>query len=147
MCRFLFLCLLVTGAGRFATPALAQVNTDESAIRAILSAQVSDWNRGDVTTFMRGYWHNDSVMFITTKGPVYGYEPVLEHYRKAYPDKAAMGVLSFSGLILKKLSPDYYFVVGAFHLHRDAGDLNGQFTLLFRKIGGEWWIVVDHSST
>lgn len=145
--KIIFIFLLATAIGMSSNTARAQVNRDETAIRSILSAQVSDWNKGDVTTFMQGYWHDDSVMFITKSGPVYGYQPVLDHYKKSYPDKVAMGVLSFSGLILKKISPDYYFVVGAFHLHRDKGDVNGQFTLLFRKIKGEWKIIVDHSST
>jgi ketosteroid isomerase-like protein len=127
--------------------AAAQAPSDESAIRSILSAQVNDWNQGNVTSFMTGYWNNDSVMFITKKGPVYGYQPVLEHYKQTYPDKATMGTLSFSGLLLKRLSPDYYFVVGAFHLQRSAGNVDGQFSLLFRKIRGAWKIVVDHSST
>jgi len=57
-----------------------------------------------------------------------------------------MGKLHFKLLELKSLSPVYYFVVGKWHLQRSIGDLEGHFTLLFKKINGEWLIVADHSS-
>jgi len=40
----------------------------------------------------------------------------------------------------------YYFVVGKWHLSRTIGDLDGIFTLLFKKIKDTWVIVSDHSS-
>jgi ketosteroid isomerase-like protein len=119
---------------------------DEAAIRHVLDDQVSAWNNADVTTFMQGYWKSDSLTFIGSKGPNYGWQPVLDHYKKVYPDKAAMGALTFSNLILKRLSGDYYFVIGAWHLARTGGDVGGTFTLLFHKINGAWKIIVDHTS-
>jgi len=47
---------------------------------------------------------------------------------------------------MKKLSTDYYFIVGTWALKRSAGDISGYYTLLLRKINGQWVIVVDHSS-
>ena len=37
-------------------------------------------------------------------------------------------------------------VVGKWHLQRTAGDLQGIFTLLLKKINGKWLIAADHSS-
>ena len=37
-------------------------------------------------------------------------------------------------------------LVGKWHLKRKEDDLGGHFTLLWKKIDGEWKIVVDHSS-
>jgi ketosteroid isomerase-like protein len=127
-------------------PLALKAQTDEAAIRQVLHTQVAEWNKGDIAAFMTTYWNSDSVIFMTKTGPEYGYRPMLAHYKKSYPDKATMGMLSFSNLILKRLSPDYYFVIGAFHLTRMAGDVGGQFTLLFRKVNGEWKIAVDHTS-
>jgi hypothetical protein len=43
--------------------------------------------------------------------------------------------------------PGVAFVVGKFHLTRpEKGDLEGHYTLLFRKIKGKWLIVCDHTS-
>jgi ketosteroid isomerase-like protein len=119
---------------------------DELRIRRIMNDQVQAWNGGDITAFMQGYWNNDSLTFITKNGPEYGWQMVLDHYKKGYPDRSAMGFLQFDHLILKRLSPEYYLVIGSWHLQKDAGDMGGQFTLLFRKIHGEWKIVLDHTS-
>jgi ketosteroid isomerase-like protein len=134
-------------AAQLATAPSTQADPDIASIQQLLNQQVTDWNKGDIVAFMTGYWNSDSVMFMTKKGPEYGYKPVMEHYKQVYPNKAAMGTLDFSHLIYKRLSPEYFFVVGAFHLHKDDGtDTGGNFTLLFRKIDGAWKIVVDHTS-
>jgi len=57
-----------------------------------------------------------------------------------------MGKLSFNILQVKKLSNEYYYVVGKWMLKRTVGDLSGHYNLLFRKINGKWVIVADHSS-
>ena len=120
--------------------------TDEKSIRQLLSDQTRNWNNGDLEGFMNGYWENDSLLFIGKSGPKYGYQTTLANYRKGYPDTAAMGKLKFDILQMKRLSVMYYFVAGKFHLQRSIGDLEGYFTLLFKKMKGKWVIVVDHSS-
>lgn len=121
-------------------------NNDESAIRQILSRQNSAWNRGDLDSFMIGYWNNDSLLFIGHSGPRYGYETTLNGYKKSYPDTAHMGHFTSTILSMKKLSNEYYFIVGKWELKRSVGDASGYYTLLFRKINGQWVIVADHSS-
>src|SRR5450432_264858 len=120
-------------------------SVDEAAIRNVLSTQEAFWNSGNVENFMKGYWISDSLLFIG-KSVTYGWQKTLENYKKRYPDTAAMGKLLFNLLECKPLSPGYYFVVGKWHLQRSIGDLEGYFTLLFRKIHGQWVIIADHSS-
>ena len=119
---------------------------DEIQIRKILNTQTQSWNRGDVKAFMKGYWENDSLMFIGKSGVTYGYKNTLENYKKNYPDTAAMGKLTFTLIQVKRLSPEYYHVTGKWHLKRTIGDIGGHYTLLFRKIKGQWVIISDHSS-
>lgn len=119
---------------------------DEKAIRAVLETQRQAWNNGDIPTYMKGYWQNDSLMFIGKSGVTYGWEQTLLNYKKGYPDTAAMGKLDFTILQVKKLSDSFYFVVGKWHLTRSIGNVGGHFTLLFRKIKAQWVIVADHSS-
>lgn len=121
-------------------------NSDELAIRKILKNQVAEWNKGNIDNFMKGYWNSDSVMFVGKNGPVHGYTNTLNNYKKSYPDTTIMGKLHFIDLSLQKLSADYYFVIGKFLLTRTIGNTKGVFTLLFRKIKGEWVIIADHSS-
>ena len=115
-------------------------------IRNLLTRQTEAWNRGDIDGFMQTYWQNDSLMFVGKDGVTWGWKNTLEHYKKSYPDKAAMGQLSFDIVQLKKLSPEYFFVVGKWGLKRQAGDLSGHYNLLIKKINGEWKIITDHSS-
>jgi hypothetical protein len=119
---------------------------DEQAVKALLDRQTKAWNEGNIEEFMHGYWNNDSLMFVGKSGVTYGYTPTLNNYKKGYPDKAAMGELSFKFIKFKQLSPVYMFVVGKWHLKRSIGDVEGHYNLLFQKIKGEWVIIVDHSS-
>jgi ketosteroid isomerase-like protein len=124
---------------------LAQ-SADEQAVRKILHDQTVNWNAGNLEEFMKGYWKNDSLMFIGKSGVTYGYSNTLENYKRNYGDTVKMGKLSFDLKAVQQISPDAYFVVGKWNLKRTIGDLSGHYTLLFRKINGEWVIVVDHSS-
>ena len=127
-------------------PAFAGKRQDEQAIRALLQKQVAAWNTGNIAGYMVGYWQSDSLVFIGKSGPTYGYAATLARYQKSYPDAAAMGALTSDLLSLQRLSKDAYFAIGRWGLKRKAGDLSGSWTLLFRRIGGKWVIVCDHSS-
>ncbi len=129
----------------FSTNCFAQ-STDEIAIRKVMAKQSTAWSAGKIETFMEGYWKSDSLMFIGKSGITYGWDQTLKNYKKAYPDTTAMGQLTFTIISVKRLSADYYFLTGKFHLKRTIGDLEGYYTLLFRKINGEWKIVADHTS-
>jgi ketosteroid isomerase-like protein len=123
----------------------AQVS-DADKIEILLAQQVNAWNQGDIKGYMHGYWHSDSLLFIGNKGPQYGYDATLKHYMQAYPNITKMGNLKLEIESLKMLSDDYYFVVGSWFLKRTVGDLKGSYTLLVKKIRGQWLIVCDHSS-
>ncbi len=138
---FFFLTLML-----FASVSSFSQSKDETAIRQLLAVQTKAWNDGDVARFMKGYWESDSLMFIGKSGITYGWDNTLNNYRKGYPDTASMGKLKFDILIVKRLSKQYFFVVGKWHLKRSIGDVGGHFTLLLRKIQGEWKIISDHSS-
>ena len=125
---------------------LSAQSKDVKAIRQLLSNQSVAWNNGDLEGYMKGYWDNDSLMFVGKNGVAYGYKNTLNNYKKGYPDTAAMGKLSFTEIMIKKLSRKYYFIVGKWILKRSIGDLSGHFNLLLEKINGRWYIIVDHSS-
>jgi ketosteroid isomerase-like protein len=95
---------------------------------------------------MKGYWNNDSLIFVGQAGLSYGYNTALDGYKKRYDSPDKMGQLFFTLLSIKQLSPDYCFVLGKWLLKRKIGDVGGIYSLLFRKIDGRWQIVVDHTS-
>lgn len=137
--------VLVFAITFFSVTLFAQ-NKDELAIRAVMEEQVKTWNNGNIDAFMQTYWKSDSLLFVGSKGPSYGWQNTLEGYKKRYPDTVAMGKLDFEILQIKSLSSEYSFVLGKWHLKRTIGDAGGYFTLLFRKINSKWLIVVDHTS-
>lgn len=124
----------------------AAQSKDEKTIRNLLAEQTAAWNRGDIESFMKGYWENDSLMFIGKSGVTYGWTNTLNNYKKGYPDTAAMGQLTFTLIKLEKISRKYFQVVGKWFLKRSIGDVGGHYTLLLRKINRKWVIVADHSS-
>lgn len=140
--KYVFSCLALLF---FSASVMAQ-HKDERAIRSVMAAQESAWNRGDLEAFMAGYWNSDSLRFIGSRGLTYGWRQTLENYKKGYPDPDAMGQLKFTIISVELLSGKSAFVIGKWHLARKAGDLSGHYTLLWKKIKGKWVIVADHSS-
>jgi uncharacterized protein (TIGR02246 family) len=117
------------------------------AIKALMTAQQAAWNRGDIPAFLEGYWNSPDLTFSSPNGIVRGYSGVLDRYKKAYPDKQAMGELQFSGLEIRMLGPESAFVLGHWHLAREAGEVEGVFTLILRRFSPGWRIIHDHTST
>ncbi len=118
---------------------------DRQAILKVMADQQSAWNRGDIDEFMKGYWKSDSLLFVGKAAPTKGWQATLDNYKRGYPNKAAMGTLSFNILKVDVLDATNAFVLGGWNVKTDK-DAGGHFTLWFRKINDEWKIVVDHTS-
>lgn len=138
----LALLLFVAGSLRANPPA----DGAEKAIRAVLDAQVDAWNRGDVDAFMQSYWKSDKTEFVGSSGIFRGWQAVLERYHKTYPDRSAMGKVTFSDLEFTMLSSSAALVVGKYHLVRESDQPEGVFTLVFRKFPEGWRIINDHTT-
>lgn len=123
---------------------------DQKAIKAVLDAQQSAWNRGDVDAFLVGYWHSNDLTFSGSSGVSRGWDGVLARYKKNYPDRAAMGQLDFSELEFRFLGPDAALVLGKWHLKREedsvTADTGGVFSLVWQRFPEGWKIVHDHTS-
>lgn len=116
------------------------------AIRTVLNAQQAAWNRGNVPMFLEGYWNSPELTFSGSEGIVRGYDGLLERYQRSYPDQQRMGELEFSGLEIRMLGRDSALVLGHWHLRRRIGDVEGVFTLVFRRFPVGWRIIHDHTS-
>lgn len=133
-----------------AVPLAAQTEQQKSQIKtdvlAVMSEQVSAWNRGDVEGFMRGYWNSDQLVFASGDTVTRGWQPTVERYKKNYATKAAMGTLTFSDTEVTVLSKDAAVVLGSWALAREKDNPKGKFTLIFRRFKDGWKIVHDHTS-
>ena len=123
----------------------AQKGKIATNIRAVMNKQAADWNRGDIDAFMKGYWNSDKLVFVSSR-VTRGWQPTLENYKKSYPNKDAMGTLTFSDLEITVLSTDVALVLGSWSLLRAQDNPRGKFTLIFRKFKEGWQIVHDHTS-
>ena len=139
----LTICLAVVSRSSIASPAAP---SGESQIRAVLDMQTTAWNRGDIDTFMTGYWHSEETEFLGANGIARGWQAVLDRYRHSYPDRKTMGTLSFSDLEVHFTCADAAYVVGKFHLVRDSDQPSGVFSLDFRNFPEGWRIVLDHTT-
>jgi ketosteroid isomerase-like protein len=139
----LTICLAVVSRSSIASPAAP---SGESQIRAVLDMQTTAWNRGDIDTFMTGYWHSEETEFLGANGRARGWQAVLDRYQHSYPDRKTMGTLSFSDLEVHLTCADAAYVVGKFHLVRESDQPSGVFSLDFRNFPEGWRIVVDHTT-
>ncbi|MDJ0644407.1 MAG: DUF4440 domain-containing protein, partial [Flavobacteriaceae bacterium] len=96
--------------------------------------------------FMEGYIKSDSLKFIGSRGITYGWQATLDNYKKGYPTKDHTGTLTFDLLEFDQLSETIFFVIGKFYLKRKVGDASGHFSIILKKIDGQWKIIADHSS-
>ena len=119
--------------------------TDKAEILNVLSTQEKAWSNHDLEGFMQGYWKSDSLKFYGSRGLTYGWENTLKNYKKGYGTKAESCTLNFVINDISKIEGDNYWVMGEYHLKREAGNADGIFIIIFKKINGEWKIIADMS--
>ncbi len=115
-------------------------------IRNVMNEQTAAWNRGDIISFMQGYWNSPKLAFVSGANVTKGWQPTLDRYKKNYDSRAKMGALTFSDLEVDVLSKDAAVVLGSWSLQRESDNPHGKFTLIFRKFKDGWKIVHDHTS-
>ena len=133
----------------FVVNTLHAQNNEQSKqqIRRVMDQQVAGWNSGNIDSFMVGYARFDSLRFASGGSVTYGWKNMLERYKKNYPTKENMGILTFSQISIDLISQDAAIAFGEWSLKRSKDEPRGLFTLLFRQKNGEWRIVHDHTSS
>lgn len=144
MKNVLSVCLLLI----FTSSLFAQASESKAiqSVRAVLKTQQDAWNRGDIDAFMEYYWKSEQLQFVGSKGPTYGWAATLANYKKNYPNRDAMGTLSFDIQNLTQRSKTIITVLGKYTLVRKNDQPSGEFSLVFQKINGDWVIVLDHTN-
>lgn len=139
--------LLLFYFAMLSTVSIAQKTNERQAVLEVLARQNKHWNEGNISAFMEDYWKSDSLMFIGSKGVIYGWKATLDRYNKSYPDRATMGTLKFDIQKTDFHSKTTCWVLGKWYLTRpEKGDIGGYFTLILKKINGKWLVVSDHTS-
>jgi ketosteroid isomerase-like protein len=141
--------LVIAGLVVLAMEALRPNRNDiADSVRRELGRQVDAWNRGDLIGFLETYWNDDRLCFYSGGDVTTGWNPIRERYFRRYKSEGKeMGKLAFDGPEVVVLSPTEAFVRGRFALElQTAPPQSGLYTLIMRKIDGQWRIVHDHTS-
>jgi ketosteroid isomerase-like protein len=127
---------------------LHTASKQELDVIKVLLKQEDAWNHGDMDTFVQGFKDSPDTIFITHQISR-GYTGMVEAYKRDYPSRAAMGLLSFSDLEVRTLDENCAVVIGKYHLERgkkDGGNAEGMFSDVLEKTDQGWKIVIDHSN-
>ena len=119
---------------------------DSLKILNVLETQRLAWNNFDIDEFMQGYLKSDKLVFSGSSGPIYGWDFVKDRYLNTYSSNELMGYLDFEINDLFLITKKVAILLGKFNIKRDNENLSGYFTLVFKKIKGNWYIVSDHTS-
>ncbi len=123
-----------------------QYSKAEQAILANFDQQVKCWNQGDIDCYCKGYLKSSETRIVSSRGITSGYEAIVASYKKNWP-KERMGKLHFDQVKMDKLSTKVYLVHGQFNLtYPESKPLSGYFTVIMKKVGGQWLMFADHSS-
>lgn len=117
------------------------------AVRAVLDAQSTAWNRGDIAGYMDGYARSPKIIFVSGDSVTRGWQTVLERYQKRYDTREKMGTLTYSDLEIATIGNAAAVVLGSWRLQRANDEPHGKFTLILRRTRQGWRIVHDHTST
>lgn len=112
-------------------------------VERMLTTQAEAWNKGDLVAFCAVYV--DDAVFVTPKGVTRGRQQVLERYQKRYPDKAAMGTLSFAFVDTRVDGPAASVVAQWTLSYPGKPAVSGHTLLDLRLRDGKWMIVHDAS--
>lgn len=119
----------------------APANAD--AVKAMITTQAEAWNRGDLPAFCSVY--ADDAVFVSPNGVTKGRQAVLERYQKRYPDKKAMGTLSFEFVETREQKDGVSVIAKWMLAYPDKPTASGHTLLVLHKKGDKWFIVQDAS--
>jgi ketosteroid isomerase-like protein len=116
------------------------------AIATLLTKSAYYWNHGNLDAFMQSYERSPDTAYVSSKTVIHGYANIRAHYAEHYGRGGGMGTLSFSGLSVRSLGPDYAVVVAHWHLAMTNGTHpTGIFSLVLHRSSGAWHIIDDHT--
>ena len=144
---FLPLAACTTQAAAPIAVSASQSEIETTAITALLNAQDEAWNRGDIDAFMDGYWKSPELRFASGGKVTRGWDETNARYHATYGGPETMGTLITDDYEIVLLGPDAAVAHGKWKLEGREGTPWGLYTLILRKIGGEWKIVSDTTTS
>ena len=121
--------------------------SDRDAVKAVLDAQVTAWNAGDLVGYMAGYARTEWLVFTSGAKIRRGWQETYDTYKKKYgQDPAAMGKLVFEILSIDPVGADGAVVLGNWTLTNSPSDGSGVFSVVLERRADGWKVIHDHTS-
>ncbi|MDQ3366468.1 MAG: nuclear transport factor 2 family protein [Myxococcota bacterium] len=132
--------------------------TDRVAVQAVLDAQVTAWNRGDLAAYMAGYARTDALVFTSGSKVRRGWQATFDAYQLRYArdltrasgasfrEPTAMGTLAFEVLSIDAVGSDGAVVLGTWVLTHSPSDGRGVFSVVLERRPEGWKVIHDHTS-
>lgn len=120
---------------------------DRDAVKAVLDAQMTAWNKGDIDGYMAGYANIDALVFTSGAKVRRGFQTTYDTFKNKYAkDPAAMGHLAFEVLSIDPVGADGAVVLGTWTLTNSPSDGRGVFSVILERRPDGWKIIHDHTS-
>jgi ketosteroid isomerase-like protein len=120
---------------------------DRDAVKAVLDAQMTAWNKGDIDGFMAGYAKTDWLVFTSGAKVRRGWQETYDTFKTKYAkDASAMGRLVFEILSIDPVGADGAVVLGNWTLTNSPSDGSGVFSVILERRPEGWRVIHDHTS-
>ena len=120
-----------------------------NAVHTMLDSSAVAWNEGRIEAFMDDYVNSPATTYVGAAGLVEGWAAIYERYAPLFEPGAQRDSLRFVDLKVRRLSATLALATARYILYGEDGrtTASGPFTLVLQKLGPDWRIVHDHSSS
>lgn len=149
MSRFIFLCLVSLILSCSPPQAESEIDYDGASkgILEVFGKLETDWNNGDMKSYMEGFLNDPGFSYVTNDEIVYGWQMAFGKYLYQYPTPESMGRIRMITEQLEIISDAMAFQIGQqFFLDDDKTIISsGFFTFQWKKVGDQWFIARNHT--
>ncbi len=118
----------------------------DQTIRDLTLKLATDWNSGDMDSYLDAYWKSPEMSLMFADQAVRGWQALADLFRSNWATEEAMGDFSSSDVVVTQISSDTVISSGAFtHVFPDE-TVEGSFTHVWKIQDGEWRIAQEHTS-
>ena len=149
MIRYIFLCIVFLTLS-CSPPQTEQEIDYDGATKGILQVfekLETNWNNGDMKSYMEGFLNDPGFALINNKEVVYGWQMAFGWYLYHYPTPESMGNIRMITEQLEIISNVMAFQVGQYFFLDDDKKIisSGFFTFQWKKVGDQWYIARNHT--
>jgi len=116
-------------------------------IMALTEKLKTDWNGGDMPTYLEAYWNSEELSLLFGDRAVRGWQALSELFTGSWTTEEQMGDFKTNAVTVRFPRPDMAIASGGFEHQFPDQIIVGAFTHVWRRSDdGRWLIVHEHTS-